>query len=91
MGDLKDAGVDLEDFGRREKEAWNSDDVEREWTRTSWAHDWDGRCWTLIGFSYGPYPEDWSVWIYDWNNSSTDFWNLVERPVESMPGTGPGE
>lgn len=89
--DLKDAGGDLQGFGRREKKGWITDGVEREWSRLSCAQDWNGHCWKLVGFEYGPRPEDWSVWIYDWNKFFTDFWNLVEHSVELMPGTWPGE
>lgn len=92
MRDLKVLGIDLHEFGRKETEVWENDAMEREWgCNYLWKRRQSPRHWRLIGFQYGPCPEDWSVWMYEWNESFTDFWNLVERPIESMPGAWPGE
>lgn len=46
----------------------------------------------MIGFSYGPDPEDW----YAWENDPTDslagiFWKLIESPCLPVPGAYPEE
>lgn len=91
MRDLKDLGIDLLELGRKEREAWDSDRIEWLLMQRGWSRDWDGRNWTLVGFQYGPSPEDWLVWIYDWNQSFTEFWDLVQGPSQSIPGAWPGE
>lgn len=40
----------------------------------------------LIGFSYGPIPEDWSLWLSEPSDEFVgDFWVMIDRRLE-MPG-----
>lgn len=70
-------------------DAWNNEGIERQMLQREWIGLLNGRHWTLVGFQYGPCPEDWLIWMYDWDQSFTDFWNRVECIIESMPGAWP--
>ncbi|KAJ6189715.1 hypothetical protein N7519_004623 [Penicillium mononematosum] len=89
LTDLKSAGVDLQKFGEIEDSMWKMELIRRD------IGPWDGEnsgCHRLIGFSYGPRIDDWSVWLSPkWDNFIGDFWSLIERPAETMAGGWPGE
>jgi len=80
---LCDAGVNLVDYGCREKLIWQNGNITKEWPITLRVR--------LIGFEYGPSPSDWKIW----QNEPTDifageFWRTMERGEvreELMPGT----
>ena len=86
LRELAAAGVDLVRFGQMEKLIWTDEDVRREFP---WRYDQ----WTtqrVISFTYGPFPEDWCIWLSEGSDSfAGDFWDLVDRPVKLMPGTWP--
>jgi hypothetical protein len=99
---LKDAGVSLEEYGRVEFEdlcCRNSRvntslfplllglNVDSVTTIRLWRNLERRPLVELIGFSYGPLPEDWSVL----ESEPTDifagqFWNLIENPEPRLPG-----
>jgi hypothetical protein len=87
LSDLQNAGLDLQQFGEIDKSIWEEDLV---W-RILDSRNGEGIGYRLIGFSYGPCVDDWSVWISPWDDYFTDFWSLIERPIEKMPGEWPSE
>lgn len=45
----------------------------------------------LIGFSYGPTPEDWCLWVSEPSDEFVgDFWEMIDRRME-MPGGWSGD
>jgi hypothetical protein len=46
----------------------------------------------VIGFAYGHSPEDWNIWLAEASDAFVgQFWDIIERPVEVMPGAWPEE
>jgi hypothetical protein len=46
----------------------------------------------LINFAYVTYPPDWNVWFSKCSDLySGEFWDLIEREVEALPGGWPVE
>ncbi|KAJ5798310.1 uncharacterized protein N7503_007606 [Penicillium pulvis] len=83
LRDLQGAGVNLKDFGEREELILQDQGGYIDF-RTF------GRSWCfvirLIGFSYGPTPEDWCLWVSEPSDEFVgDFWAMVDRRME-MPG-----
>ena len=88
---LQEAGVDLELYGRIEERIWRTEWIPRESHQLSDYHrlKWATKA-RLIGFSYGPSIEDWHLWVSEPSDSlAGEFWDLIERPVEVMPGAWP--
>ncbi|KAJ5955478.1 hypothetical protein N7501_009757 [Penicillium viridicatum] len=88
---LQEAGVDLELYGRIEERIWKTEWIPRESHQLPNYHmlDWATKA-RLIGFSYGPSIEDWHLWVSEPTDSlAGEFWDLIERPVEVMPGAWP--
>lgn len=87
---LNKAGVNLMKYGLAEQKIQKSG-LCRKYTAWKWHAD---KCrWIhharlyLIGFSYGPLPEDWQIW----ESEPTDifagqFWHMVEHPELRIPG-----
>jgi hypothetical protein len=43
--------------------------------------------WHLVGFTYGPSPDDWRFWGSDPTDEfAGDFWHMPENPWGRMPG-----
>lgn len=95
---LYDYGVDLNGYGLRESSIWvnlgEPTDAETKYTgyTTRGTRDYDSDYYfgqrRLLGFNYGPFPEDWRVWINEPTDEFVgDFWLMVDRRVEVMPGT----
>lgn len=88
---LEAVGVDLSEYGKAEEFIWKNQTILREF----WV--WDGISKMLIplrviGFTYGPSPKDWHLWMSDPTDSYVgEFWDMIERPVEVMPGAWPQE
>ena len=81
LADLKSAGIDLNQFGRREESIPKSGMVGREFGWPKYIR--------LIGFRYGPFPDDWSLWWSEWTDGFVgEFWAMIERRYE-MPGSWP--
>lgn len=83
LKDMKAAGIDLERFGATECRIWKNPSFQREF---------NGGLHRVISIAYGSYPEDWYIWQTEPSDSFVgDFWALVARPAEIMPGGWPGE
>jgi hypothetical protein len=95
---LKNFGVDLEAYGRKEASILSREDI--EWSGreiflyrrdaynayNAYYHPY-GLYLRLIGFEFGPNPEDWKFWFSDPTDQLVgDFWDMVEHPERSMPG-----
>ncbi|KGO60495.1 hypothetical protein PEX2_086770 [Penicillium expansum] len=88
---LETVSVDLNEYGRTEESIWKSGTIQREFG--SWnGHLKEIQSLRVIGFAYGPSPEDWRLWLSEPSDSYVgDFWRMVARPVEVMPGAWPQE
>lgn len=88
LRELATAGVDFRRFGEMEKFIWTKEVIHKEFP---WMHD----LWTtqrVVGFTYGSTPEDWHIWLSEGSDSfAGDFWDLIERPTQSMPGEWPDQ
>lgn len=83
LKDMKAAGVDLEKLGATEWCIWKDQSFQREF---------NGGLHRVIGITYGSRPEDWYIWQSEPSDSFVgDFWALVARPAEIMPGGWPVE
>jgi hypothetical protein len=88
---LEAVGVDLTEYGKAEEGMWNGWFTQREF------HVWnipkqDFELQEMVGFSYGPSPKDWYIWLSEESDSFVgEFWDMIERPVEVMPGAWPKE
>lgn len=96
---LQVAGIDLVDYGRKEKQLHDQRAVDKTFQYTFWPTDsrqmaieWIGissaeATWDLIGFTYGPSPDDWQFWgSQPTDIFAGDFWKMMESPWERMPG-----
>lgn len=89
LEDLLASGVDLVEYGRKEKETWNLLSVLKD---VPFAFGWglgpgaDVR--HIIGFEFGAAPSEWHIW---WSEPTDfmarEFWAMVENPEELMPGS----
>ena len=87
LGDLQTTGLDLKIFGQTEESLFNSGYSDKTLSY-KWVYGW----LRLINFTYGSSPDDWHLWI----SVSTDylvgeFWCLVKRQEEVMPGAWPDD
>ena len=83
LKDMKAAGLNLKALGAKQRRTLESGNVQR---------DFNGGLHRVTGMSYGPNPEDWYIWLSEPSDSFVgDFWALVARPIETMPGEWPGE
>lgn len=88
---LRECGIDLRAYGRREKQLkakgkvdcdiyFAEDDLDRNIILP-----YAGI--RLIGFTYGPQPEDWSFFFTPiWQDWFVEFWDMVDHPERAMPG-----
>ncbi|CEL06296.1 hypothetical protein ASPCAL07402 [Aspergillus calidoustus] len=97
---MRDTGVDLETYGRTEDYLLHSQITEC-WIPVAMLHTHetldspfgssDLMCPALariIGLNYGPEPEDWHLWVTNPIDELVgEFWEMVERSLEVMPGT----
>lgn len=89
---LEAAGVDLAEYGEAEKYVWKTQITvcDREFYTPNRYGDW--MLQRMIGFTYGPSPTDWYVWLSEPSDHfAGEFWDMIERPVEVMPGAWPIE
>jgi hypothetical protein len=91
---LHDSGVDLKEYGQRESLIWASlgesgeDKAEYIEYTTGGTSDYYFGDRRLLGFCYGPFPEDWRVWENEPTDEfAGDFWLMLDKIVEVMPGT----
>jgi hypothetical protein len=89
LADLQTVGVDLDEFGRIEQQFYNSGYISKDilYRRRIEGHVARER---LINFTYGSSPDDWHIWFSESTDAfAGDFWNLIERQAEVMPGAWP--
>jgi hypothetical protein len=96
---LQSCGVDLVLYGRREKAIWAQRNVDNETTyhiikrRPKFFDVRHPRqyvmiCKRLIGSTFHPDPNKWVFWENEHSDCfAGDFWMMVERKEESMPGS----
>ena len=80
---LERSGIDLEAFGLEEARMWRDlISCESKLPYMYMKH--------LMGFSYGKDPQDWHMWMREPSDVfAGDFWAMIERRIEIMPGTWP--
>ncbi|KAK0101960.1 hypothetical protein ONS95_001231 [Cadophora gregata] len=89
---LQKVGVDLEEYGRMEKDIWLSNEVHTTVSYGGSAEDTGRKCratvvCSTVIFSYGPKPSDWKFWFIEVpDNSLVEFWESIESPERGMPG-----
>ena len=97
LKDLQAIGVDLQKFGAKEKRIWAKKLTESE--RQHFSLDLQNSVdpldpWPrpLIGFDYGPSPDDWDIWVSERSDHyAGEFWEMIEMEPEVMPGAWPVE
>ena len=89
------AGVDLQRYGKAEKDLHLRGEVNRCFSSSYWL---PGKgfelseykpeiTWRLISFTYGPSPQDWQFWFSEPTDKfAGQFWNMIEHPELIMPG-----
>jgi hypothetical protein len=83
---LHAAGIDLMEYGRAEESEV------RDWARNHQHPGRRGFCTDVIGFTYGPEPEDWALFFeHPGDEYAGDFWESVEPSESIMPGVWPSE
>ncbi|OJJ55021.1 hypothetical protein ASPSYDRAFT_439518 [Aspergillus sydowii CBS 593.65] len=89
LGNLEAVGIDLAAYGETEQYNWMNKAPRREfsaWNIEELCHDTR----RVIGFAYGPSPKDWHMWLAEASDRFVgEFWDMIERPVEEMPGSWP--
>lgn len=87
---LKDAGRELLEYGSKEKQLQHRGLVDTDFSVLRVRRglsQWDTSTIRLIGFDYGPEPEDWRLW---WSEPTDEFagefWHMIENPWERIPG-----
>jgi hypothetical protein len=93
---LYDTGIDLIDYGRKEKELRLEGRTDSDcWfsvaPRKFYEHPLDFRANVekkySISFEFGPRPSDWHFWIIEeMDNFLEEFWDMVDHPERAMPG-----
>lgn len=88
LGDLQATGLDLKHFGQTEKRLCDSGDVDKDFHSNSRGRN--GGSVRLINFTYGSSPDDWHLWMSERSDAYVgDFWRLIRRQEEVMPGAWP--
>ena len=87
LGDLQISGLDLKSFGQIEEGLFRSGFVDKRFN-CYWDRERDHV--QLISFTYGSSPDDWKLWMSETSDGFVgDFWDLVERQGDVMPGAWP--
>ena len=81
LGDLKDCGVDLSEYGRQEEEIYRENSASREFD--GWALFLRHGIWKLVSFTYGSSPNDWRVQL-EWRPKERD---EHRQQVQEIPGS----
>ncbi len=80
LSDLRDCGVDLYEYGRREEGLYRDSSANREFE--SWAGFLRPRIWKLVSFTYGRSPSDWRLQM-EWRHKKRD---ERHEQVQEIPG-----
>jgi hypothetical protein len=91
---LARAGIDLEEYGQKEKLVYQKGLAENFYRFKladieKWDSGIDEPISTIysITFIYGPTPTDWKFWLIEqMNDSFLEFWDMVDHPERAMPG-----
>ncbi|RYP46480.1 hypothetical protein DL768_007313 [Monosporascus sp. mg162] len=97
IGSLKAAGINVTEYGRCEMELLRDTALTRDFVPCREYYQmhpwkvqdpvWRGVSIRLMGYKYGPEPEDWDVyWSEPTDEFVGDFWELVENPPLQVPG-----
>jgi hypothetical protein len=87
---MKNSGVDLETYGRREasilsREFFGGSSREVLLSQRHGSHP--GLYLRLIAFEFGPKPEHWKFWFSEPTDQLVgEFWDMIDHPERSMPG-----
>lgn len=87
---LRQAGVDLNIYGQREYKLFAKEEVSRDFhfTTVMFRGGHYNFSIRLIGFKYGPKPEDWKVYFDERTDRfAGEFWELVENSLLQIPGS----
>jgi hypothetical protein len=88
---LEVVGVDLNGYGKAEEYMWKGVITQREFDVWN-IPEQENELQRMIGFAYGSSPENWYIWLSEESDSFVgEFWDMIERPVEVMPGAWPNE
>lgn len=85
---LKRSGVDLIDYGRREKRIHSRVKISKEFDFYEEKVKDDGKASSvrLTGFEFGPEPEDWEFYFTKvMDNSFVQFWDMIGHPERALP------
>jgi hypothetical protein len=90
---LQVSGVDLIEYGRKEKEVHRTQNVGSRWAywRTCRRIGYTDRCcYKLITFDHGAEPSDWNFWFREdqfWIDIYfRQFWDMIDHPERMIPG-----
>jgi hypothetical protein len=91
---LYEAGIDLREYGRKEKELQRDGQVRTHFWLTKLGRGYDryGELRVMykrfsIIFKYGPKPSDWQFWmIEEMDDWFLEFWDMLDHPERAMPG-----
>lgn len=91
LEDLMASGVDLVEYGRKEKDIWHQYSISKDLpfsSRQNSGSVYDIRHMHVINVSFGAAPSDWHMW---WSEPidflAGEFWAMIESPKELMPGS----
>ncbi|KAJ9150296.1 hypothetical protein NKR23_g3788 [Pleurostoma richardsiae] len=93
LGILKEGGVDLVEYGTKEKEILQHQRSDDNGCPAALVRlrigDSSSIRWSYVrDFSFGPNPEDWSLcWDEYYEIIAGEFWDMVEGPITLMPGS----
>jgi hypothetical protein len=76
---LQNTGVDLTEYGEKEKHLHDIGRVNKLFIDTEYQV-------RLISFTYGPSPDDWEFCFVELDDYFADFWYMVDHPEAGMPG-----
>lgn len=92
LQNLEACGIDLREYGRKEKKIQATSCVSNVFT--FWVIKNDGPYWVTLRkeysfiFSYGSKPSDWTFWLLEHLESwFLDFWDMVDHPERTIPGS----
>jgi len=89
LEDLVASGVDLVEYGRKERETWDLSSISKDVPFFfDWGLDSNPEIWHIVNFDFGAAPSDWHIW---WSEPTDvlagEFWAMIENPEEMMPGS----
>ena len=89
LQDLRDAGIDLLEYGHKEARLHTLGNCDKDFSDWEISVDEFINEYHLIGFTYGPDPEDWHFWMLEPTDVyAGDFWRSIESEYKKrvIPG-----